>query len=216
MEWILILCPKMEWLLIYPTLCPKMGATLYWGMRSWAIRFCATEYNLFLLELFHISWNLHLYIPENYLRNDLAFLDLDVQYFYIAQHPEPNGAGSWLFLFIYFFFFFVSLSNHWKFLRIPDSYGAKIAKICNFCAFWPIIQLIHYKLECPEVVVQAYIHDSYARELRSVWSPFQQVHHVSCSEWWGPRSSWIHRGLACHRTIQTERTSRAYTPPLWD
>ncbi len=61
-------------------------------------------------------------------------------------------------------------------------------------------------------IVQAHIHDSYAWLVRSVWSPFQQVHHVSCSEWWGPCSSWIHRGLACHRSIQTERTFRA---PVW-
>ncbi len=26
-------------------------------------------------------------------------------------------------------------------LRIPDSYDAKIAKICNFWTFWPVIQL---------------------------------------------------------------------------
>ncbi len=28
------------------------------------------------------------------------------------------------------------------YLRIPDSYDAKIAKICDFWTFWPVIQLI--------------------------------------------------------------------------
>ncbi len=27
-------------------------------------------------------------------------------------------------------------------LRIPDSYDAKIVKICNLWTFWPVIQLI--------------------------------------------------------------------------
>ena len=103
-------------------------------------------------------------------------------------------------------------------------------------------------------LVQAHIHDSYAWLVRSVWSPFQQVHHVYCSEWPGPRSSngaifvelalrgvtvnvlvfwpsrgktapfaalgpgilWFPRGSACHRSIQTQRTSHAYTLPLCD
>ena len=29
-------------------------------------------------------------------------------------------------------------------LRIPDSYDAKIAKICNFWTFWPVIQPINH------------------------------------------------------------------------
>ena len=29
-------------------------------------------------------------------------------------------------------------------LRIPDSYDAKIAIICNFWTFWPVIQLINH------------------------------------------------------------------------
>ena len=34
-------------------------------------------------------------------------------------------------------------------LRIPDSYDAKIAKICNFWTFWPVIRLINnlFKME---------------------------------------------------------------------
>ena len=33
-------------------------------------------------------------------------------------------------------------------LRIPDSYDAKIAEICNLLTFWPVIQLINdiYKI----------------------------------------------------------------------
>ena len=31
-----------------------------------------------------------------------------------------------------------------RFLRIPDSYDAKIAKICNFWTFWPVIKLINH------------------------------------------------------------------------
>ncbi len=33
-------------------------------------------------------------------------------------------------------------------LRIPDSYDAKIAKICNFWTFWPVIQLINHLFKC--------------------------------------------------------------------
>ncbi len=33
---------------------------------------------------------------------------------------------------------------HWHWLRIPDSYDAKIAKIVNFWTFWPVIQLIYH------------------------------------------------------------------------
>ncbi len=29
-------------------------------------------------------------------------------------------------------------------LRIPDSYDAKIVRICNFWTFWPVIQLINH------------------------------------------------------------------------
>ncbi len=39
------------------------------------------------------------------------------------------------------------------------------------------------------VVVQAHIYDSYAWFVRSVWSPFQQVHTVHSSELSAPRSS---------------------------
>ncbi len=36
------------------------------------------------------------------------------------------------------------LSTSQIFLRILASYEAKIAKICNFWAFWPVIQLIYH------------------------------------------------------------------------
>ena len=61
------------------------------------------------------------------------------------------------------------------------------------------------------LVVQAHIDDLYAWLVRSVWPPFQQVHLVHSSEWPGPR---IHGGSASHRSIQTERTSHAYTLPI--
>ncbi len=36
----------------------------------------------------------------------------------------------------------ISLRHSSRYLRIPDSYDAKIAKICNCWTFWPVIQLI--------------------------------------------------------------------------
>ncbi len=39
-------------------------------------------------------------------------------------------------------------------LRIPDSYDAKIAKICNFWTFWPVIQLINDLFKIQKKVIE--------------------------------------------------------------
>ncbi len=64
-----------------------------------------------------------------------------------------------------------------------------ILPIRIFAIYFPKNMPVYFSLPSL-ILVQAHIDDSYARLVRSVWSPFQQVHHVSCSEWWGPRSSY--------------------------
>ncbi len=45
-------------------------------------------------------------------------------------------------------------------LRIPDSYDAKIAKICNVWTFWPVFQLISHLFKIRQIglFVQCLIH----------------------------------------------------------
>ncbi len=71
-------------------------------------------------------------------------------------------------------------------IRLAASHIILYIRMCTFM-LWIII--FHRNNVPPHIlrncnIVQAHIGYLYARLVRSVWSPFQQVHHVSCSEWW--------------------------------